>query len=120
MKRYEIPGTGHVQNAIAPPTTAASYFGKSGTRNWEPALLWLVIAVVALNTIRTGSLPSGQEAVTWVGLSAGVVVAGAFAPGIVAALLVGLLIAGALGASDKIGSLVDHVNANIAGLGKPS
>jgi hypothetical protein len=119
-KLYGIPGTGHISKAVAPPSAAVGYFGKSGTTDWEPALLWLGLAVVTLNVIRIGRVPTGPEAVTWLGLSAGVVIAGAIVPEIVAVLLVGLLISGALGLSPQIASAIGTVNNRVSSLGKAS
>jgi hypothetical protein len=117
MKRYGVPGTGHISKAIAPPSAAVGYFGKSGSRNWEPALLWLVIAVIALNTIRNGGqLPNGKQAAGWIGLAGVVVVGGAFVPGIVAAVLVGLLFVSALG-TPGLAAAIAKVNTSISALG---
>ena len=117
-KRIGVPGSGHIRNALQPPAAAAGYFGKSGTTNWEPALLWLVIPVVVMNVWRSGGkLPDGPQAVTWLGLSAGVVVAGAILPEVVASLLVGLLFAGALNLLGPIQGVVAGASQKVADLG---
>lgn len=101
--------------ATAPvhPDRAVGYFAGSGKRNWEPALVWLLIAVIGLNVIRTGTLPNGKQSVTWLGLSAGVVVLGAFVPEIVAVVLVGLLIAGALNVSAPLTNAINGATAKV-------
>jgi hypothetical protein len=102
----------HATNAIR-VDKAPGYFTHSGNRNWEPALLWLVILVVGLQWVRTGRTPTGQEAVTWTALAGGVVVAGAFVPEIVALLLVGLLVAGSLNAAGPLTAAINKLTSSL-------
>ena len=105
----------HLGNA-AHVERAPGYFTSSGTKNWEPALVVLVIAVIALNTVRTGHLPNGPESVTWLVLCGVVVLAGAFVPGVVAFALVALLIAGALNVNNKLTGMVDRFTGKVGDL----
>jgi hypothetical protein len=101
------------------PTAAPGYFTGKGTRNWEPALLWLVIAVIALHSLRTGRLPNGDEVATYAILGVVVVIGGAVAPGIIAIALVGLLVAGALNLNNKLTTAIDTFTVKVADLSKP-
>jgi hypothetical protein len=117
--RITLPiGPGNVRKAVAPPTKAVSYFTSSGSTNWEPALLWLVIAVVALVSIRRGALPTGTETVTWFGLAAVVVALGAFVPKAVAAVLGALLVAGALNVYAPLTAQINRATSAVGKLGK--
>jgi uncharacterized membrane protein YphA (DoxX/SURF4 family) len=113
----KLNATKHATHALR-ADKAPAYFTSSGHRNWEPALLWLVVAVVGLNWLRTGQTPSGQQAVTWAGLCAGVVVVGAFAPRLVALVLVGLLLASALNLNNKLTAYVDTLTSQVNKLGR--
>ncbi|MGD0020497.1 MAG: hypothetical protein ABSD62_14740 [Candidatus Limnocylindrales bacterium] len=110
--------TPHLRKAVR-PDKAVSYFTNSGSTNWEPALLWLVLAVVAIVTIRRGALPNGAESVTWIGLAALVIAAGAFVPKAVAAILGALLIAGALNVYAPLTGVVTRATAAVSGLAIP-
>ena len=107
----------HLTNALH-IEQAPGYFTSSegGTKNWEPALLVLVIGVIGLNTVRAGHLPDGAQAVTWIVLCGLVVLAGAFVPGFVAVALIGLLIAGALNLNNQLTGLVDRFTAKVGDL----
>ena len=102
----------HVKAALN-PTAAPGYFTSGGSRNWEPALLWLLLAVIGLNTLRMGKLPTGSQAVGWAVLTGGVVLAGAFAPELVALALVGLLVAGALNTHAPLADFVQKLTGRL-------
>ncbi|HBV93722.1 MAG TPA: hypothetical protein VGE81_07665 [Candidatus Limnocylindrales bacterium] len=111
-----MSATSHLKNA-ANVTKAPGYYTSSGRRNWEPALLWTVIACVAIVTVRTGKLPDGPQAITWVVLAAFVVGAGALAPVPITLALVALLLAGALNVNNKLTSAIDAFTGKISALG---
>ena len=100
------------------PTAAPAYFTTKGSRNWEPALLWLVVAVIALHSLRTGRLPTGNEVATYAILGALVVIGGALAPGVIATALVGLLVAGSLNLNNKLTAAINTFTGTIGDLGK--
>lgn len=102
----------------ASPRRAARYYtrGKlTSTKSLEiPAILWLWVLLVGLAAIRRGSLAFDRPEVALFAILAGLsVLAGTVAPRIVQLFLVGLLLAGVLGAAPQVESFLADLQARI-------
>jgi len=107
------------------PVRAAHYYGgalqRRGSQSDEiPAMLWLWLAIIALIQVRRGVTWPPQvntaEFITYAMVAGAIVIAGRFAPRVVLLVLVGLLVAGVLGAAPAVATFLEGFQARIAGL----
>jgi len=98
------------------PKNAVKYVANPSTTNAVPAILWLVIALVAVTTIRKGSFPSAGTAGAIAIGTAVVVVIGTMAPRLVEWFLLALLVAVSLGAAPQIQAVLTAAGANFSSL----
>lgn len=100
------------------PRRAARYYttGKlTSTKSADiSAILWLWLVLVVLAGVRRGSFQLGRnELALFAGLAGLSVAAGTVAPRVVQLFLVGLLIAGVLGAAPQVEAAIGRAQAGI-------
>ncbi len=92
------------------PQRAARFVARpSRESDRTPAILWLTIALLALWSLRNGSLPNAAQALT-AAIGIGILVlAGSVLPRFIFWVLFALVVAAALGASPQLIALLDDL-----------
>jgi hypothetical protein len=98
------------------PKATVRYVANPSKTNAVPAILWLVIALIAVTTLRNKALPSpGTMGAIAIG-TAVVVGIGTFVPRFVEWFLIALIVVVALGAAPQITAFLSDVAVNFSRL----
>jgi glucan phosphoethanolaminetransferase (alkaline phosphatase superfamily) len=98
------------------PKNAVKYVANPSQTNAVPAILWLVVALLAVTTLRNKALPSVSTMGAIAVGTAVVVFLGTFVPRLVEWFLLALLVAVSLGAAPQIQAFLQSVGANFGSL----